>query len=61
MSGYTGVINIPVNTRVDNVDGGARLYSSLGDYVFKEIKLANSQKTLIYHTKRQVLICLFIN
>lgn len=37
MSGYTGVINIPVNTRVDNVDGGARLYSSLGDYVFKDV------------------------
>lgn len=36
VSGYTNVIEIGLNEVVSNVDGGARLYSALGDYVFND-------------------------
>lgn len=36
VSGYTNVIEIGLNEIVSNVDGGVRLYSALGDYVFND-------------------------
>ncbi len=37
VSGYTNVIEIGLNEHVEHVDGGARLYSALGDYVFEDL------------------------
>lgn len=35
-SGYTEIINVPVNAITSHWDGGARRYSSLGDYVWHD-------------------------
>ena len=36
VSGYSDVIQVGLNEHVTNIDGGTRLYSSLGDYIFMD-------------------------